>query len=141
MRAEPTVVWMPGGVRTEIHLGGEDTGGAFCLLRDELPSGWSLPPHRHPAAAETIHVLAGELGLTLGGGEERIVRAQGRPSTSPQGSCTRRATPASSRCGGSSSSAPPGWSASSGRPGRRAPRAVDPQAVLQAAVRNGWDFG
>ena len=47
MATEPEVVWMPGGVRTEIQLHGEDTGGAFCLLLDQPPAGWSLPAHLH----------------------------------------------------------------------------------------------
>jgi quercetin dioxygenase-like cupin family protein len=71
MAAEPEVVWMPGGVRTEIRLTGADTGGAFCLLLDEPPAGWSLPSHIHTDAAETIHVLAGEFGTTVAGSTER----------------------------------------------------------------------
>jgi hypothetical protein len=51
---------MPGGVRTEIHLTGDDTGGAFCLLVDHPRAGWSLPPHVHDDAAETIHVIEGD---------------------------------------------------------------------------------
>jgi hypothetical protein len=47
-RHEPPVVWMPGGVRTEIQLTGADTDAAFCLLVDEPPAGWSLPPHSTP---------------------------------------------------------------------------------------------
>ncbi len=53
------VVWMPGGVRTEIQLDAERTDGALCLLIDEPPAGWSLPAHRHLGESETIHVLAG----------------------------------------------------------------------------------
>ncbi|MBS1891542.1 MAG: hypothetical protein JST59_09620 [Actinobacteria bacterium] len=45
MPADPEIVWMPGGVRTEIHLTGDETGGAFCLLVDHPHAGWSLPPH------------------------------------------------------------------------------------------------
>ena len=54
MPTEPQVVFMPGGVRTEIHLDGSDTDGAFCLLVDHPPAGWALPPHLHTDAAETI---------------------------------------------------------------------------------------
>lgn len=60
-------LWMPGGVRTEIQLDGADTGGAFCLLVDEPPAGWALPPHRHLNEAETIHVVAGEFAMEVGG--------------------------------------------------------------------------
>ena len=62
---------MPGGVRTEIQLTGADTGGAFCLLVDEPPAGWSLPAHIHSDAAETIHVLEGEFETTVAGVIER----------------------------------------------------------------------
>jgi Cupin domain len=72
MPAAPQVVWMPGGVRTEIHLGGADTGGSFCLLVDHPPAGWSLPAHLHADAAETIHVLAGEFEMSVDGNSERL---------------------------------------------------------------------
>jgi mannose-6-phosphate isomerase-like protein (cupin superfamily) len=68
MAATPQVVWMPGGVRTEIHLGGADTGGAFCLLVDHPPAGWSL----HADAAETIHVVEGEFEMSVAGSSERL---------------------------------------------------------------------
>jgi quercetin dioxygenase-like cupin family protein len=67
MAGNPRVVWMPGGVRTEIHLAGQDTGGAFCLLVDHPPAGWSLPPHRHANEAETIHILEGTFEIHLDG--------------------------------------------------------------------------
>lgn len=70
MADETEVVWMPGGVRTEIRLTGADTGGAFCLLLDEPPAGWSLPAHVHKDAAETIHVLEGEFETTVAGTTE-----------------------------------------------------------------------
>jgi quercetin dioxygenase-like cupin family protein len=63
---------MPGGVRTEIRLTGADTGGAFCLLLDEPPAGWSLPAHIHRDAAETIHVLEGEFEIAVAGATERL---------------------------------------------------------------------
>jgi quercetin dioxygenase-like cupin family protein len=76
MNAEPRVVWMPGKVRTELHLGSDDTGGAFCLLVDHPPAGWSLPAHLHRGVAETIHVLAGEFAVTVGGRESRLSAGQ-----------------------------------------------------------------
>ena len=72
MTGQPEVVWMPGGVRTEIHLGAEDTGGAFCLLVDEPPAGWALPPHRHHGVAETIHVVSGLFSIEIGGQSSRL---------------------------------------------------------------------
>jgi quercetin dioxygenase-like cupin family protein len=68
----PRVVWMPGGVRTEIHLARDDTNGAFCLLVDEPPAGWSLPDHLHHAVAETIHIIEGDFEMVIDG-EERLL--------------------------------------------------------------------
>lgn len=68
----PTVVWMPGGVRTEIHLGSSDTGGAMCVVVDHPPEGWSLPAHRHRNEAETIYVVAGHFVMTVDG-DERLL--------------------------------------------------------------------
>jgi quercetin dioxygenase-like cupin family protein len=76
MSPEPQVVFMPGGVRTEIHLADEDTGGFFCLLVDEPPIGWSLPAHLHTEAAETIHIVAGEFEMTIDGRIERLGAGQ-----------------------------------------------------------------
>lgn len=72
MAGKRQVVWMPGGVRTEVHLTGADTGGAFCLLFDEPPAGWSLPAHRHRDEAETIHVLDGEFEIEIEGERTRL---------------------------------------------------------------------
>ena len=68
----PKVVWMPGGVRTEIHLDAEATGGTFCLLVDQPPAGWSLPAHLHRGVAETIHVVEGEFEMTIAGRRSRL---------------------------------------------------------------------
>jgi hypothetical protein len=39
---------MPGGTRTEIHLDGADTDGAFYLLIDNPPVARPPPPHLLP---------------------------------------------------------------------------------------------
>lgn len=65
---------MPGGVRTEIHLDAERTDGAFCLLIDEPPAGWSLPAHRHFGESETIHIVEGEFEMDVAG-ERSLLRA------------------------------------------------------------------
>lgn len=70
------VVWMPGRVRTEIHLTGQDTDGAFCLLVDHPPAGWSLPAHLHHGSAETIHILEGEFAMTIDGQHQRLRTGQ-----------------------------------------------------------------
>lgn len=67
---------MPGGVRTEVHLGSHETGGAFCLLVDHPPAGWELPAHVHHGAAETIHVLEGEFEMSIGGHTARLTAGQ-----------------------------------------------------------------
>ena len=67
---------MPGRVRTEIHLVGADTDGAFCLLVDHPPAGWSLPAHSHRGVAETIHVLEGEFETTVEGRESGLSPGQ-----------------------------------------------------------------
>lgn len=58
---------MPGDVRSELHLVGEETAGALFVLLDEPPPGWALPSHRHRNEAETIHVLRGRFGMTIDG--------------------------------------------------------------------------
>jgi quercetin dioxygenase-like cupin family protein len=139
MAAEPRVVWMPGGVRTEVHLVAQDTGGAFCLLVDELPSGWSLPAHRHRNEAETIHIVEGDFEMEIDG--QRSQLSAGETIHVPQGAIHA--------------------SANIGRqPGRRvvlfspaglerffleagAPDAdgeTDVAATLASAIRHGWEF-
>jgi quercetin dioxygenase-like cupin family protein len=76
MGVEPRVVWLPGGLRTEIHLDGEQTGGTLCLLVDHPPPGWSLPPHRHRSEAETIHVVHGEFEMDVAGSVSRLTAGQ-----------------------------------------------------------------
>src|SRR5271156_344031 len=63
---------MPGGVRTEIPLAAEDTAGAFCLLVDHPPAGWSLPAHRHRNEAETIHIVEGDFEMEVDGRRLRL---------------------------------------------------------------------
>jgi len=58
--------WMPGGLRVQVLLTGEDTGGAFCLLADEPPPGWGLPT---PGTGCTTFVVM-DVTLTPGGGHD-----------------------------------------------------------------------
>jgi quercetin dioxygenase-like cupin family protein len=83
MAGSPRVVWMPGAVRTEIHLAGQDTAGAFCLLVDQPPAGWSLPPHRHANEAETIHIVEGDFEMDVEGAATRL--SAGETIHIPQG--------------------------------------------------------
>lgn len=136
--AEPTVVWMPGGVRTEIHVTGEDTTGAFCLLRDELPPGWGLAPHRHRDEAETMHVLAGAMAVTVDG-SERIVHA-GETAHVPRGALhsTRNAGDGALRRVVIFS--PAGMERFFLEAGAASPSDVDPRLALDSALRHGWEF-
>ncbi|MGO8904754.1 MAG: cupin domain-containing protein [Solirubrobacteraceae bacterium] len=139
MAREARVVWMPGGVRIEIHLTSENTGGAFCLLVDEPPVGWSLPAHRHNNEAETIHIVEGDF----------VIEIDGEPSRLSAGETVhvqRGAIHSSANIGA--------------HPGRRivlfspagmerfllevgvptADSEIDLRGALAAAVRHGWDF-
>jgi quercetin dioxygenase-like cupin family protein len=139
MSPEPRVLWMPGGVRTEIHLTSADTGGASCLLVDEPPAGWSLPAHLHADAAETIHVVEGEFEMTIGGATERI--GAGETVHIPAGVV---------HAGGNVGDAPgrrvlifspAGMEGFFREAGATAPDAsVDRRTALDAATRHGWRF-
>ena len=139
MPTEPPVVWMPGGVRTEIHLTGEDTGGAFCLLVDHPPSGWSLPPHIHKDAAETIHVIEGEFEMTIDGVSERL--GPGQTVHVPAGVVHSGAN-VDSRAGRRLLTFTPSgmeeFFREAGAPSRTAE--VDRAATRDLALRHGWQF-
>lgn len=83
MGAGRRTVWMPGGVCTEIHLTGQETGGAFCLLVDHPPADWLLPAHRHLGEAETIHVIDGEFEMNVDG--QRVLLESGQSIHIPAG--------------------------------------------------------
>ena len=139
MGCEPEIVWMPGGVRTEIHLTAVDTGGAFCLLVDEPPAGWSLPAHIHVDAAETIHVVEGDFEMTIGGSTDRI--GAGQSIHIPAGVV---------HAGGNVGSGPgrrvllfhpAGMERFFLEAGAPSPDAqIDARATLDAATRHGWRF-
>lgn len=132
-------LWMPGGVRTQIHATGEDTGGAFCLLVDEPPAGWSLPPHRHRDEAETILVLEGMFEMQVGG--EMSLLKEGESVHIPRG-----VVHSSAEAGGYGGRrvvlfSPAGMERFFLEAGAATPGAeVDPRAALAAAVCHGWEF-
>lgn len=68
----PIVVWMPGAVKTEIHLGSDQTDGRFCLLADEPPADWSLPSHRHERESESILIVSGTFEMEVEGRKTRL---------------------------------------------------------------------
>jgi quercetin dioxygenase-like cupin family protein len=135
----PHTVWMPGGVRTEIHATGGDTGGAFCLLVDEPPAGWALPPHLHRDAAETILVVDGEFDMEVGGELTRL--GAGASIHIPRG-----IVHASANAGAEAGRrvvlfSPAGMERFFLEAGAAAPgEPVDLAAALAAATRHGWEF-
>jgi len=139
MAIAPRVVWMPGGVRTEIHLAAENTGGAFCLLIDHPPAGWSLPPHRHRNEAETIHIIEGDFEMEVDGTRSRL--SPGQTVHVPRGVVHS----------GSNIGQHPGrrvllfspagmerFFSEAGTPGPDG--AGDAPGTLAAAMRHGWEF-
>ncbi|HEV7772658.1 MAG TPA: cupin domain-containing protein [Conexibacter sp.] len=132
-------VWMPGGVRTEIHATGEDTGGAFCLLVDEPPAGWSLPPHLHRDAAETILVLDGSFDVEVDDAQTRL--EAGASIHIPRG-----VVHASANTGPRTGRrvvlfSPAGMERFFMEAGAAVPDTdVDLAAALAAATRHGWEF-
>jgi quercetin dioxygenase-like cupin family protein len=137
--APPTVVWMPGGVRTEIHLGGADTDGAFCLLVDHPPPGWSLPPHLHRGTSETIHVVEGQFEMEIAGRAVRVGAGQ-----------TLHVPPDTVHSGANAGDehgkrvlvfSPAGMERFFVEAGTRSPdEHADPGTVLAAARSHGWEF-
>ena len=138
MAGDPRTVWMPGGVRTEIHLAGEDTGGAFCLLVDHPPAGWSLPAHRHRNEAETIHVVEGDFAIEIDGLLSHL--SAGETIHVPRG-----AVHASANVGEQPGRrvvlfSPAGMERFFLEAGAATPQDSDLAAVLASATRDGWEF-
>lgn len=139
MLSAPRVVWMPGGVRTEIHLGAADTGGAFCLLADEPPAGWSLPPHRHRDEAETIHVVAGAFEMDVDGARSRL--GPGETIHVPRGVVHSGGNVGDEPGRRIVIFSPAGIERFFAETGAATPAAqVDLAAALASAQRHGWEF-
>jgi len=132
------VVWMPGGVRTEIHLTAVDTAGAFCLLTDELPAGWELPPHSHRGEAETMHVISGAMAVEIDG-EERIVQA-GETAHVPAGVIHSSANAADEPLRRVVIFSPAGIERFFLEAGAPSAAEVDARRALDSALRHGWEF-
>lgn len=139
MDASRRVVWMPGGVRTEIHLDGHDTGGAFCLLVDQPPAGWSLPPHLHHGAAETIHIVEGEFEMQVtgqlfrvGAGQTIHVPSETVHAGGNVGSVKGRRIVIFSPAGMERFFLEAGAASNDAE--------TDPAAALASAIRHGWEF-
>src|SRR6201996_6179845 len=139
MPREPQIVFMPGGVRTEIHLDGADTGGAFCLLIDHPPPGWSLPAHLHTDAAETIHVIEGEFEMTIDGRTEPLVA--GETVHIPAGVFHSGTNVAPTPARRLLTFTPAGMENFFREAGSTSPDTkTDLRATARAALRHGWEF-
>lgn len=136
---ETPVVWMPGGVRTEMHLTAGDTGGAFCLFVDEPPVGWSLPAHRHRNEAETIHIVAGDFVVEIGGEPSRL--CAGETVHIPKGAIHSSANVGARPGQRVVIFSPAGMERFFQEAGMSsADAAIDPGAALASAIRHGWEF-
>ena len=132
-------MWMPDDVRTEIQLVAEDTDGAFCLVVDHPPVGWSLPAHRHHNEAETIHVVQGDFEFEVDGLRSRI--SAGRSIHIPRG-----VTHSSANIGRQTGCrvvlfSPAGMEGFFLEAGAATPDSeIDLAAVVASATRHGWEF-
>jgi quercetin dioxygenase-like cupin family protein len=70
------------GVRMNILLSGQQTGGQFSLIEAFMPPGGDGGLHIHAHEDETLHVLAGELEVTIG--DECFTLLTGETSFGPR---------------------------------------------------------
>lgn len=133
-----TTVWMPGGVRTEIHLVGKQTGNAFCLFVDHPPAGWSLPPHRHLNEAETIYVVEGTFSMKIDGNTSEL--GAGDSVHIPRGVVHAGANVGTETGRRVVMFSPAGMESFFAEVGRADPGGFDRAAARNSAVRHGWDF-
>lgn len=70
------------GVRMDIHLSGAQTGGGFSLIEAFMPSGGDGGRHIHTNEDETIHVVSGQLEVTVG--NEKFTLKAGETSFAPR---------------------------------------------------------
>lgn len=137
--ADARVVWMPGRVRTEIHLITDDTGGAFCLLVDHPPPGWALPAHRHHNEAETIHIVEGDFEMEVDGARSQL--SAGQTIHIPRGAIHSGANVGQQLGHRIVLFSPAGMERfflEAGAPS--ADSEIDLPAALASATRHGWEF-
>ncbi|MGY3228822.1 quercetin dioxygenase-like cupin family protein [Luteibacter sp. HA06] len=54
------------GSRVRELIAGRETGGQFCMLEFTSPAGRGTPLHMHERETESVHLLSGELIVTVG---------------------------------------------------------------------------
>lgn len=62
------------GTLTTVKADAADTDGRLTVVEFEIPSGWSVPPHRHREEDELFYVLDGEVTFWCDGGEATFTR-------------------------------------------------------------------
>lgn len=129
---------MPGGVRTEIHLVGNETGGAFCLVVDHPPPGWSLPAHRHRNEAETIYIVEGSFSMEVDGSSSRL--SAGDSVHVPRGVIHSGANVGCQMGRRVVLFSPAGMEGFFKDAGRPATGDIDRATARAIAARHGWDF-
>lgn len=140
MADDPITGWMPGGVRTEIHLTEGSTDGAFCLLIDYPPVDWSLPSHRHRNESETIHVIEGEFEVRMDG--KLLVMTPGQTVHIPRGVVHSGANVGENTGKRAVLFHPSGMERFFLEVGSASPtKEIDLARVFASAVEHGWEFG
>lgn len=121
-------------MEARVHVTGAQSGGAFTLITDTAPPGWSLPPHRHARESETIHVTAGALWLDIEGKRRELAAAS--TAFVPRGIL---------HSGGTLGDAPVERVVIFSPAGMedfftQLTELSDPDAMLELAARHGWTF-
>jgi quercetin dioxygenase-like cupin family protein len=138
MAADSPIVWMPGRVRTEIHLGAKDTGGAFCLVVDYPPPGWSLPAHRHRNESETIYIVEGSFTMEVDGDRSQL--SVGETIHIPRGVIHSSANAGQQLGRRVVLFSPAGMEGFFLEVGTPTPGRIDRTSALATAIRHGWEF-
>ena len=81
-REEGQAVWFLGTL-VVVKATGEQTGGAFGLIENVLPSGLASPYHAHRNEDESFYVLEGEMAFHVG--DERVKAGPGAFVYGPRG--------------------------------------------------------
>ncbi len=125
---------LPGGVEAVVWVRGEDSGGTLTMLTDSAPPGWRLPLHRHRRESETIHITAGRSFMVIDG--ERCELAAGDTVHIPAGVRHEGGTLGVDPVERIVVFAPSGMETFF----EALALEREPAAMLDLAIRHGWDF-